>query len=145
MFFNGGVPFLKGLIIKKRKRLGRGQGSGKGKTCGRGHKGQHSRSGGLRKRGFEGGQTPFHRRLPKFGFTSRRKLYFKEVSLVSCNALVGSCVTISTLKQSGLINNKVKNVKIIYKDGLKKKLDVFNIPMTLKAKEFVLNIGGTVQ
>lgn len=145
MFFNGCLPSLKGLVIKKRKRLGRGQGSGKGKTCGRGHKGQHSRSGGLRKRGFEGGQTPFHRRLPKFGFTSKRKLSFKEVYLVSCNTLEGCCVTMDTLKRGGIINNKVKNVKIIYKDGLKKKIDVYNIPMTLKAKEFVLNMGGTVQ
>lgn len=144
MFLNGSIPKNLGLVVKKIKRLGRGLGSGKGKTCGRGHKGQHSRAGGYHKRGFEGGQTSFYRRLPKFGFFSTQKVYFKEILLSSCNNLVGHVVTVDTLKENKLVNRKIKNVKIIYAPGLTKVLDVRGVTVTAKVRETILRYGGVV-
>src|SRR5689334_16706835 len=93
-------------------RLGRGPGSGKGKTCGKGHKGQKARAGGYHKVGFEGGQMPLQRRLPKFGFRSRKALSFQEVRLSELNKMNGDVITLQTLKESGVVNANIKFVKI---------------------------------
>ncbi|CAM4433006.1 MAG: 50S ribosomal protein L15 [Legionellaceae bacterium] len=95
------------------KRLGRGIGSGKGKTCGRGHKGQRARAGGFHKVGFEGGQMPLQRRLPKFGFNSRKALVTAEIRLSSLHKLNTNHVSLETLKEANLINSSIKFIKII--------------------------------
>src|SRR5579863_7302390 len=87
----------------KSKRLGRGIGSGKGKTCGRGHKGQRARAGGYHKVGFEGGQMPMQRRIPKSGFRSRQALHRDEVYLSDLNKIKADVIDLSVLKESGLI------------------------------------------
>src|SRR3989338_7753689 len=96
----------------KSKRLGRGIGCGKGKTCGRGHKGQRARTGGYHKLGFEGGQMPLQRRLPKFGFTSRKALTTAEIRLQSLNQVPGDVIDIQTLKAANIINGQIKHAKI---------------------------------
>ena len=98
------------------KRVGRGIGSGLGKTCGRGHKGQHSRSGGYHKVGFEGGQMPLQRRLPKFGFRSRVSRFNVELRLAELSKLPEGEVTLTVLKETGLVPHHVKKVKIIHAD-----------------------------
>src|SRR5690606_29581534 len=95
-----------------KKRLGRGIGSGLGKTGGRGHKGQTSRSGGSIKPGFEGGQMPIQRRLPKFGFTSRKSLTTAVVNLAEIAKVAGDTVTLASLKEAGLIRKDVLSVKV---------------------------------
>ncbi len=95
---------------KNRKRVGRGIGSGTGKTAGRGHKGQKSRSGGNIRRGFEGGQMPLQMRLPKFGFSSRVNNYFKEINIKNIDGM--KLVNLDTLKEKKLITKSVKKVKI---------------------------------
>lgn len=106
----------------KSKKLGRGIGSGLGKTCGKGHKGQKARAGGYHKVGFEGGQTPYKRKIPKFGFTSRKSLSSAEIRLSDLNKVaklpenLGQTelqVSLATLKRANLINNAIKRVKII--------------------------------
>lgn len=98
---------------KSSTRVGRGIGSGIGKTCGRGHKGQHARAGGFHKVGFEGGQMPLQRRLPKFGFNSQKAMVTKEIRLTNLNSLAGEIVNLATLKAANIINSAVKFVKII--------------------------------
>src|SRR5436190_14812307 len=98
---------------KKSKRLGRGIGSGRGKTCGRGHKGQRARAGGYHKVGFEGGQMPLQRRIPKSGFRSRQALRRDEVYLSDLNAIEADVVDLSVLKDFGLVRLDTKDVKII--------------------------------
>ena len=95
------------------RRVGRGIGSGLGKTCGRGHKGQKSRSGGFHKVGFEGGQMPLQRRLPKRGFRSLTALVTAEVHLTELNSLSSDVVDLFSLKQAGIVSDKVKFVKIL--------------------------------
>ena len=97
---------------KKAKRVGRGIGSGSGKTCGRGHKGQRSRSGGYHKVGFEGGQMPLQRRLPKFGFVARKSKFVKRLCLSAIAKLAVDEVTLDSLRVSGLINSQTEQVKI---------------------------------
>ena len=94
------APFSK----PKHVRVGRGIGSGIGKTCGTGHKGQKTRSGGYRKVGFEGGQMPMQRRLPKFGFTSKKSLLKSEIRLSDLNSVVGDVIDLLALQQSNIIN-----------------------------------------
>ena len=98
---------------KGSKRRGRGGGSGLGKTCGRGHKGQKSRSGGYHKSGFEGGQMPLQRRLPKFGFTSRQSKYTDEIRLEEIKNLNSDSVNLEVLREAGLISKKIKRVRLI--------------------------------
>ena len=98
---------------KDRRRVGRGIGSGLGKTAGRGHKGQKSRAGGYHKVGFEGGQMPLQRRLPKRGFKSQALKYNAEVTLTDLQKLGMDEVDILTLKQAGLVRDMIKNVKVI--------------------------------
>lgn len=127
-----------------RKRVGRGIGSGLGKTGGRGHKGQKSRSGGFHKLGFEGGQMPLQRRLPKVGFRSRRALDRDEVRLSELGHVSGDEVTVETLRAAGLINRAVKRVKIIKSGELTRAVTVRGVAVTNGAKTAIEAAGGAV-
>ena len=127
-----------------RTRVGRGIGSGKGKTCGRGHKGQHSRSGGFRKTGFEGGQMPLQRRLPKIGFKTHKVCRVDEIRLHELNRFDGQ-VDIEDLRKSGLISNQVAVVKIINSGELKKALTVVGLAVTKGARIAIEAVGGSVK
>ena len=130
---------------KPRRRVGRGIGSGLGKTSGRGHKGQKSRSGGYHKVGFEGGQMPLQRRLPKRGFKSTTKKYNAEVSLGDLQHLGAAEVDMLTLKQAKLIGEMIKNVKIIKSGELSIKIVVSGgILATAGAKAAIEAAGGSV-
>jgi large subunit ribosomal protein L15 len=137
---------LNGLSNKgtaqNRKRVGRGMGSGTGKTAGRGHKGQKSRTGGGVRAGFEGGQMPLQMRLPKFGFSSRKNNYLKEVNVKNINGL--DLVTIETLKENKIISKAVKKVKIFGTFELTSKLNIEGIKVTKGAKESIEKAGGNV-
>lgn len=127
---------------RNKMRVGRGIGSGKGKTCGRGHKGQHSRSGGYHKMGFEGGQMPIQRRVPKFGFTSQKKLISAEVRLHELNTIPGSVVDINALKAANIIRRHVKCVKIFVSGKLEKPLVIRGLRVTEGAKVAIAAAGG---
>ena len=109
---------------KTKKRVGRGVASGWGKTCGSGHKGQKSRSGGKVKPGFEGGQMPLQMRLPKYGFTSRIGQVTSEVRTSELNKVEGGNISIETLKKSGVITSGTKRVKIMLSGKVDKKLTI---------------------
>jgi len=130
---------------KPRKRLGRGIGSGLGKTAGRGHKGQHARAGGYHKVGFEGGQMPLQRRLPKFGFTSHAALSRDEIRLEELNQLEGDIVDLLTLRSAGLVNNSTTEVKIIAKGAISRALIVKGVKVTKGAQTAIENAGGRVE
>src|SRR5690554_881380 len=125
-----------------KKRLGRGIGSGLGKTGGRGHKGQTSRSGGSIKPGFEGGQMPIQRRLPKFGFTSRKSLTTAEVNLAEIAKVAGDTVTLASLKESSLITKYVISQKVIRSAEINRKVTVQGIKVTKGAREAIEAAGG---
>ena len=127
-----------------KRRVGRGIGSGLGKTAGRGHKGQKSRSGGYHKVGFEGGQMPLQRRLPKRGFKSHLLKYNAEVSLTDLERLGAAEVDILTLKQAGLIGELIKVVKVIKAGELKAKVVLKGIGATVGAKAAIEAAGGSV-
>ena len=127
---------------QNRKRVGRGMGSGTGKTAGRGHKGQKSRTGGGVRAGFEGGQMPLQMRLPKFGFSSRKNNYLKEVNVKNIDGL--DLVTIETLKENKIISKAVKKVKIFGTFELTSKLNIEGIKVTKGAKESIEKAGGNV-
>ncbi|NPC58796.1 50S ribosomal protein L15 [Caenimonas soli] len=131
-----------------KRRVGRGIGSGLGKTAGRGHKGQKSRAGGYHKVGFEGGQMPLQRRLPKRGFKSQTAKYNAEVSLAALERLVASSkvadVDMLTLKQAGLIGEMIKVVKIIKSGELKTAVKLNGIGATAGAKAAIEAAGGSV-
>ena len=127
---------------KNRKRVGRGIGSGNGKTAGRGHKGQKSRSGGNIRQGFEGGQMPLQMRLPKFGFSSRVNNNFKEVNIKNINGM--KVVNLETLKEKKLITKSVKKVKIFGNTEVDSKITVEGISLTKGAKQAIENAGGKV-
>jgi large subunit ribosomal protein L15 len=133
---------------KPRRRVGRGIGSGLGKTSGRGHKGQKSRSGGYHKVGFEGGQMPMQRRLPKRGFKSHLLKYNAEISLTDLERLVNGKETaevdILTLKQAGLVGELIKIVKVIKSGELKAKVALKGIAATAGAKAAIEAAGGSV-
>ena len=127
-------------------RLGRGQGSGNGKTAGKGHKGQKARSGGLRKLGFEGGQTPLARRLPKRGFTSMNRKEFAVVNLSQLNCFEdGSVVTPEILKECGIVKNAKDGVKILGEGTLEKKLTVKADKFSGTAVALIEKAGGTAE
>mgnify|MGYP001364545985 CR=1 FL=1 len=128
-----------------KKRVGRGIGSGIGKTGGRGHKGLKSRSGGSVKPGFEGGQMPLQRRLPKFGFTSRKSLSRDEIRLVELNKIQGDEVTMETLRQARLIAGNIKDVKIILAGEIMRPLTIKGLKITKGAKAAVEAAGGKVE
>jgi large subunit ribosomal protein L15 len=127
-----------------KRRVGRGIGSGLGKTAGRGHKGQKSRSGGYHKVGFEGGQMPLQRRLPKRGFKSASLKYNAEVTLKDLERLGAEEVDLLTLKQAGLVGELAKVVKVIKSGELTKKVVLKGIAATAGAKAAIEAAGGSV-
>tara|TARA_Y100001935_G_scaffold102864_1_gene85474 strand:- start:163 stop:669 length:507 start_codon:yes stop_codon:yes gene_type:complete len=127
---------------KNRKRVGRGIGSGLGKTAGRGHKGQKSRSGGNIRAGFEGGQMPLQMRLPKFGFSSRVNNHFKEVNVKNIDGM--KLVNIETLKEKKLIGKNINKVKIFGDSAIKSKVTVEGIKVTKGAKASIESAGGNI-
>ncbi len=127
------------------KRLGRGIGSGLGKTSGKGHKGQYARSGGYHKVGFEGGQMPMQRRLPKFGFTSMKALYSEELRLDQLNNIKGDMVDLISLRASNLIRYNTEFVKIIGTGTLTRKLTVQGIGVTKGARQAIEKAGGKIE
>jgi large subunit ribosomal protein L15 len=128
---------------KTRRRVGRGIGSGLGKTAGRGHKGQHARSGGFHKVGFEGGQMPLQRRLPKRGFVSRRRT--EEVRLSELALLNGERVDLAALKEAGIVTIHADQVKIILSGAIERKVSVVGVGVTKGAKAAIEAAGGTVE
>lgn len=130
---------------KPRKRVGRGIGSGSGKTCGRGHKGQHSRSGGYHKVGFEGGQMPLQRRLPKGGFHSRTSAYCDEIRLHELNGVDAEFITLESLKTAGLLRNDVQTVKIIFSGSVDKAVKVKGLRVTKGARAAIESSGGSIE
>jgi large subunit ribosomal protein L15 len=127
-----------------KRRVGRGIGSGLGKTAGRGHKGQKSRSGGYHKVGFEGGQMPLQRRLPKRGFKSASLKFNAEVSLTDLERLAADEVDLLTLKQAGLVGELAKVVKVIKSGELTKKVVLKGIGATAGAKAAIEAAGGSI-
>jgi large subunit ribosomal protein L15 len=127
-----------------KRRVGRGIGSGLGKTAGRGHKGQKSRSGGYHKVGFEGGQMPLQRRLPKRGFKSALLKYNAEITLSDLEVLATDEVDMLTLKQAGLVGQLAKVVKVIKTGELTKKVVLKGIGATAGAKAVIEAAGGSV-
>jgi large subunit ribosomal protein L15 len=127
------------------KRVGRGIGSGLGKTGGRGHKGQKSRSGGFHKVGFEGGQMPLQRRLPKIGFRSRKARVKDEVRLGELNRVEGDVVDLGSLKAADLIGVGIKQVKIIASGNVERALTVRGIGVTKGARAAIEAAGGTIE
>lgn len=128
-----------------RKRVGRGIGSGLGKTCGRGHKGQKARAGGFHKVGFEGGQMPLQRRLPKIGFRSRISYVSDEIRLSELSHVEGSEVTLETLRASGLIDRVIKRVKVIKSGSIERAVTVRGIGVTAGARAAIEAAGGSVE
>ncbi len=127
-----------------KRRVGRGIGSGLGKTAGRGHKGQKSRAGGYHKVGFEGGQMPMQRRLPKRGFKSQLLKFNAEVTLAALEQLGLAEVDLLTLKQSGLVGQIAKNVKVINTGTLSLAVKLTGITATAGAKTIIEAAGGSV-
>lgn len=127
-----------------KRRVGRGIGSGLGKTAGRGHKGQKSRSGGYHKVGFEGGQMPMHRRLPKRGFKSHLLQFNAEITLTALEALGVADVDLLTLKQAGLVGQLAKVVKVINTGAIAKAVKLNGIGATAGAKAAIEAAGGSV-
>ena len=128
-----------------KKRVGRGIGSGSGKTCGRGHKGLKSRSGGKVKIGFEGGQMPLKQRLPKYGFTSRKSLVSSEVRLSELNLVEGDVVDIETLKSAGVLRKNIKFAKVVLSGEVSKKITLKGIKATKGAQAAIEAAGGKVE
>jgi len=127
-----------------KRRVGRGIGSGLGKTAGRGHKGQKSRSGGYHKVGFEGGQMPLQRRLPKRGFKSQSLKFNAEVTLSALEQLGLAEVDLLALKSAGLVGQIAKNVKVIKSGALTKAVKLNGIGATAGAKAAIEAAGGTL-
>ena len=127
------------------KRLGRGIGSGLGKTGGRGHKGQKSRTGGGVRRGFEGGQMPLYRRLPKFGFTSMKAAVTAEVRLDDLNKIENGIVTLETLKAANILTKDIQFAKVILAGEVKVKLVVRGLRVTKGAKAAIEAVGGSIE
>lgn len=128
---------LKKEAKHSKKRVGRGIGSGTGKTCGRGHKGQKSRAGGGVQIGFEGGQMPLQRRLPKVGFTSKKNLYTAELKYDYLDKITESEVTLDILKKYKLIKNKARKVKIIGPCTISSKKKLVGIEATKSVLEYL--------
>jgi large subunit ribosomal protein L15 len=130
---------------RNRKRVGRGVGSGLGKTCGRGHKGQRSRSGGYHKVGFEGGQMPLQRRLPKIGFTSRKSHVRESVRLSDLRHVEGDLITLKTLMASNVISRYTEIVKIYLHGEIDRPVTVRGIPVSKGAKIAIEAAKGKVE
>ena len=129
---------------KPKHRVGRGIGSGSGKTSGRGHKGQKARSGGYHKVGFEGGQMPLHKRLPKRGFRSQAALLRAEVRLSDLERLTVTDVDLLVLKQAGVIPQRMKEARVILSGELTRKVNLSGLAVTKGARAAIESRGGTV-
>jgi large subunit ribosomal protein L15 len=129
---------------KPKRRVGRGIGSGLGKTCGLGHKGQKARKSGNVRIGFEGGQIPLYRRLPKMGFISRKSLCREEVRLSDLSQLVDGIVDLFTLKESGVIKSSTKIVKLVASGEVTRAFTV-KVPVTKGARAAIEAAGGKVE
>lgn len=129
---------------KARRRVGRGIGSGLGKTSGRGHKGQKSRAGGFHKVGFEGGQMPLHRRLPKRGFKSHLKRVTAEVRLADLDRIEGEAVDLAALRKAGLVPARAERARIILSGKITKRFDVKDVVVTKGARAAIEALGGSV-
>ncbi|NRB38370.1 MAG: 50S ribosomal protein L15 [Pseudomonadales bacterium] len=131
--------------IKTRKRVGRGIGSGTGKTCGRGHKGQKSRSGGHTIPGFEGGQMPLQKRLPKFGFTSRVSRVSTEVRTSELNAVNADVIDVAALKEADIIGQHIRNVKVMLSGDVTKAVSLKGLRVSKGALAAIEAAGGKVE
>jgi len=130
---------------KDRHRVGRGVGSGWGKTAGRGHKGQKARSGGFHKLGFEGGQMPLHRRLPKRGFNSPTRNDVAEVRTSELQALQASEIDLAALKQAGIVPRRALAAKVIASGKLERKIALKEIQVSKGARAMIEAAGGSIQ
>lgn len=131
---------------RETKRLGRGQGSGQGKTAGKGHKGQNARSGGGVAIGFEGGQTPLYKRIPKRGFTNFARKEYAVINLSDLNKFEdGATVTPEILKEAGIVKKQLNGIKVLGKGTLEKKLTVKCNKISASAKEAIEKAGGNVE
>lgn len=130
---------------KKAKRVGRGIGSTDGKTCGRGHKGQKARSGGYHKVGFEGGQMPLQRRLPKVGFTSRIKKFTSEIRLNELNGLEQNVIDLQVLIDSNIVPVFTKKAKLVNTGSISKAITLKGINVTDGARQAIEAAGGKVE
>jgi large subunit ribosomal protein L15 len=130
---------------KDGKRVGRGIGSGLGKTCGRGHKGQKSRSGGFRKVGFEGGQMPLQRRLPKVGFVSRKSLTTAELRLHELARVEADVIDLQALKDANLVSRNMQRVKVFASGSIDKAVTLKGIPVSRGARAAIEAAGGKVE
>lgn len=130
---------------KSRKRVGRGIGSGFGKTAGRGHKGQTSRAGGFHKVGFEGGQMPLQRRLPKRGFASLTSRYNGEIRLYQIQVMSADVIDLATLKSEGVVGHMIRKVKIINTGTLERAVTIKGLGVTKGAQTAIEAAGGTVE
>ncbi len=128
-----------------KKRLGRGIGSGLGKTSGRGHKGQKSRTGGGVRRGFEGGQMPLYRRLPKFGFTSMKAALTAEVRLGDLAKLTDEVITLESLQAANILDKEIKFAKVILAGEISKPVVIKGLRVTKGAKAAIEAAGGKVE
>lgn len=130
---------------KSAKRLGRGIGSGFGKTSGKGHKGQKARSGGFHKVGFEGGQMPIQRRVPKFGFTSRKSLHAERIALRALNAVTADVVSLEALQEAGIVRKNTKSVKVYLAGEISKPVKLQGIAVTAGARSAIEAAGGKIE
>ncbi|ATF09851.1 50S ribosomal protein L15 [Candidatus Enterovibrio altilux] len=128
-----------------KKRIGRGIGSGMGKTAGRGHKGQKSRSGGSVRPGFEGGQMPLKQRLPKFGFTSRKSLTSAEVRLSELAKVEGNVISLETLKSASVITKNIRIAKIVLSGEITRLVIVKGLRITKGARAAIEEAGGKIE
>jgi large subunit ribosomal protein L15 len=130
---------------RSRKRVGRGIGSGLGKTGGRGHKGQKSRSGGFTKSGFEGGQMPLQRRLPKVGFNSAVNAFTRELRLYQINGLDAEVIDLDALKNAGVVPRSTRRVKVINTGELSRAVTIKGLDVTAGAAKAIEAAGGKVE
>ncbi|MGI9290334.1 MAG: 50S ribosomal protein L15 [Gammaproteobacteria bacterium] len=127
------------------KRLGRGHAAGQGKTCGRGQKGQHARSGGYHKVGFEGGQMPLQRRLPKVGFRSAKARTYAEVRLSELAAIEGGEIDLLSLKRAGIVPQQTTRAKIFASGAIDTSVKVKGVGVTKGAREAIEKAGGSIE
>ncbi|WP_159241039.1 50S ribosomal protein L15 [Zhongshania aliphaticivorans] len=131
--------------VKDGKRVGRGIGSGLGKTAGRGHKGLKSRSGGSVRPGFEGGQMPLQKRLPKYGFTSRLSRVTAQIRTAELMAVADDVIDLDALKRADLVNSNIERAKIFLSGDLNKAVTVKGLAVTKGAREAIEKAGGKVE
>lgn len=130
---------------QKRKRVARGIGSGLGKTAGRGHKGQHARAGGTHKFGFEGGQMPLNRRMPKVGFRSKLKAQNQEVFLYQLAGLKDDVISMEVLRTAGLVDARARKVKVVLQGSIGRAVKLSGLLATAGAKAAIEAAGGSVE